>query len=418
MPFSLSILDRYIARQFLINIAVLLVLLGSFVVLVDASLNLQRFLGVAEATLREQGQSSAGPIKRALTAVILAADLWWPRLLQLYNYLVGIVLIGAMGFTFAQLVRHREIVAALAGGISLTRLIRPVLLVAAAMITLQIINQEVVIPRIAPLLLRSNTEITRRDFSSFPVPITPDSQGRLIMAQRFDPNAADGAGELIKPHIWESDTAGRLIRRISADKATFISTPANPANSAKPSAPPAPAAAPAAPATAGYWKLHAPVVTRLALVDAPGSQAGASASATARAPDRLVTDLDPTALKVAHYRTFSQSLSWLQIREAVASPATSPQLREQLLRIGWGRVAVIVCVFLSLLIAIPFFLTREPRNMVAQTLKAAPISIGALLGSILGTAAPLPGLPVEAAVFVPVLALLPMAIAMLTSMKT
>ena len=56
--------------------------------------------------------------------------------------------------------------------------------------------------------------------------------------------------------------------------------------------------------------------------------------------------------------------------------------------------------------------------MVAQTLKAAPISIGALLGSILGTAAPLPGLPVEAAVFVPVLALLPMAIAMLTSMKT
>jgi hypothetical protein len=63
-------------------------------------------------------------------------------------------------------------------------------------------------------------------------------------------------------------------------------------------------------------------------------------------------------------------------------------------------------------------LTREPRNMVVQSLKCAPVAVGSLLGSTLAILAPIPGLPVELGVFLPVLALLPVAIAGATSIKT
>ena len=123
----MTILDRYIARQYLLNTIALLVLLGSFVVAVDVSLNIDRFLAAAEKV----DNGSASTVRKLVVTVLLVADLWWPKLLQLFAYMVGLALVGAMGFTFTQMVRHRETVAALAGGISLRRLARPVLIVAA-----------------------------------------------------------------------------------------------------------------------------------------------------------------------------------------------------------------------------------------------------------------------------------------------
>ena len=53
----MSILDRYIARQYLINILVLLVILFCFVVAVDVSVNLPRFAKIAG----EMGEQDARP---------------------------------------------------------------------------------------------------------------------------------------------------------------------------------------------------------------------------------------------------------------------------------------------------------------------------------------------------------------------
>jgi len=396
-----SILDRYIARQFITNILVLLVLLGGFVVLVDASLNLARNLSLAQEQLAKAGDTDPSAIRKFLAAGLFILDLWWPRLLQLFNYLNGLVLIAAMGFTYTQLVRNREVVAALAGGISLRRLLRPVLVVTGIMLMIQVANQELIVPRIAPLILRNNTDVAKRDLEAFPVLLVPDSAGRLWSATSFDPPTKSRGASMTGVLIWERDADGRATRRFAADRADYE-------------------------ATKSAWILKNLTVTNLSVI-ADGAPAAAGATAAVRPGQRglepgpvrsIQTDLDPTALLADRYKAFSQVLSWAQLFEASSSPAVKPELRESFTRLAWGRGAMLMCTVLSILICAPFFLTREPKNMVLQSLKCAPVAIGSVIGSIIGTAAAIPGLPPELAVMIPVMAMVTMAIPAVTGMRT
>ena len=56
----MSTLDRYIARQYLFNVAALLVLLFSFVVVVDVMLNIDRMFKVATAFAKGREISGMG----------------------------------------------------------------------------------------------------------------------------------------------------------------------------------------------------------------------------------------------------------------------------------------------------------------------------------------------------------------------
>ena len=214
----LTILDRYIARQYLINVAALLVILFSFVVTIDVSLNFDRFVNLAERWLRDgdpAGQPDA--LRKGLTVVFLIVDLWWPRLLQLFNFLLGVVLLGAMGFTCSQLVRHRELVAVLASGQSLYRVARPILLVALALTGLQILNQELVIPRIAPLLTRDHGDAGKRGLGLNHIKLIRDSKDRLLCARVFDADK----GTLGDVSIIERDAQGLATAVISAKAARW-----------------------------------------------------------------------------------------------------------------------------------------------------------------------------------------------------
>ena len=106
-------LDRYIARRYLANCIALFVVLFAFVVGIDVFLNLRRFISAATA-LDPDGSG----LKIAAATGLAIIDLWGPRLLQLFNYLSGLVIVMAAGFTAASMVRKRELVAALASGVT------------------------------------------------------------------------------------------------------------------------------------------------------------------------------------------------------------------------------------------------------------------------------------------------------------
>lgn len=430
----MNTLDRYIARHFLGNIIVLLILLFSFVVTIDVALNIDRFLSTASRRRAEavrevdlaiqkaasDVQAAADPViaehirsidlpaldikrlaaqrlsessvARATLVAYLVGDLWWPRLLQLFSFLMGMVLVGAMGFTLAQLVRHRELVAMLAGGISLRRIARPILLVAALLAAIQVLDQEFIIPRIAPLLTRDHGEAGHHEIRQYAVPLTsdgkrPDGSDRLFFARTFDPAAATLKGV----HIWDRDPAGRALTHYAAPNAKW---------------------------TGEGWRLAEPVIEPLLLTPAGGS-GGAPGIPQPVPPELLIkTELGPEALNLRHFGSFKQSLSLAQLTSMLHNPALQPEQRAGLQRIRYGRVSMLISAFLSLLISMPFFLMREPRNMVWQSLKSAPVGIGSLLGGVLGAAAPIPGIPPGMAVFLPVLILMPVAIAAMVSLKT
>ncbi len=374
----MNTLDRYIARQYLFNVLALLVVLFSFVVAVDVSLNIDKYLEAVSKI-----DPSAGGLRKGALVALGVLDIWWPKLLQLFNYLVGLVLVAAMGFTFTQLVRNREFVATLAGGISLHRVARSILIVAACVMGLRWVNSELILsnPKIAPLLTRDPSDIGKRSWSEFPVRLVPDAAGRVFLAEKFDPTA----GVMESVTIWERDKEGLAKQAISAERAVWDKD---------------------------AWKLSGARIIPMTL-----SQGGmATGGQLPPAPTRIMTDLGPETLKLKRFEAFSQTLSWGQISELLRT--SRPDVREKLQRVRWSRVSQTISAMLVLVITMPFFLLREPKNMLVQSLKCAPIGIVAMMGGILLSAVAWPGLPPGFGVFIPVLILIPVAIAAVSWMKT
>ncbi len=374
----MTILDRYIARQYLFNVFALLVILFSFVLVIDVSLNLDRFLRIADRLATSDAGDAPGAIRRWIVTLLLIADLWWPKLLQLYNFLIGMVLVGAMGFTFSQMTKHREFIAMMAAGVGLHRVMRPVIVIALCFTGLQIINMEFIIPKIAPLLVRDHGEAGTRQLGSASVPLTLDGSGTLFRAASFDADTDTLTGV----YILERDSQGKATRAITADSATYRD---------------------------GGWDL------------ATGqAQSRGKAYIEKSVPiARIESSLDPTELRMNRYESYSQALSFMQVSQMLnRDTLTDPATRARYTRIKWGRFAVMISSLLALVIAMPFYITREPKNMVLQSIKCAPIAIISLIGGVLGASASIPGIPPALGVFIPVMLLSIIAISQVSSMKT
>jgi lipopolysaccharide export LptBFGC system permease protein LptF len=371
----LSLLDRYIARQFLVNIVALFLILFSFIIAVDVAINIDRLWNRAGEILAERDADGS----QVLLCIQGAADLWWPRILQLFNFINGIVLAAAMGFTCAQLVKHRELVAVLASGQSLRRVLRPIIVIAACVQIIQLANQELVMPRIAHLLTRDHGDAGKRLLGTVRLSLTPDSQGRLLYAETFDADAATLTGV----HIWVRDDAGRLTNRITAD--------------------------------VGRWDGLAWALENGVQIDAATGD-----DHTPRSIDRFETDLDPTALRMKRYkREIGQNLSWAQLGEMLSrGPLLDKQRRDELIRLKYGRITAVLTHVLVLVICAPLFILREPGGVLARALRAAPIAIVGLLGGVLASSTPIPGLPALLGVALPVIVLAPLAVASISSMRT
>lgn len=375
-------LDRYIAKLYLTNVIALLVILACFVVTIDFALNVDRFVGRAQEIANEQGQDPSS-IRTGLVTLLLVADLWWPRLLQLFSFVLGLIMTGAMGFTVTQLVRHRELIAMLASGQSLYRAAVPILGVAVLLTIVQVANQELILPRLAPLLTRDQSEAGTHQLGTAHVPLTRDGLGRVWYARQFDADA----GTLTDITVWERDAQGRPTVLYTADAATW---------------------------TGQGW----------ALVNGRSEQITQQREPPEEIT-QIATNLDPTQLRVLRFQGYSQSLSWRQLGEMGRAverlDPDSPRSRadrDRLERIRWGRVSVMAANLLSLVIALPFFLQKTPGNPVLRALRCAPVAILALMGGVLGSSAPIPDIPPAVGVFLPVLVLLPIALAAVASTKS
>lgn len=372
----MNLLDRYIARQFLGNTLILLFILFTFIVAVDVSVKFDEYTKAATTALTsDQGPPGWG--RTMIFALGLVLDFWWPQLIQLGVHLLGLVMIAGAGFTLTQMVRHRELVAMLAGGISLRRAARPILFCAATLSLGQLAAQEYVLPRIAPLLTRTPQEAGQRTMGADRLNLTPDAQGRIFHASVFDADR----GILTGVYIIERDAQGVGIRVISADRATW---------------------------SGDAWSL------------VRGFARPFADTGTLPQPiDAIKTNLDPMTLRLRRFAEYRNTLSFSQATEMLRrGPEAGGVHADEIERIRLGRFGTVLCNLLGLVIVLPLFLRREPAPMLIAAIKAAPLAMIVLLGGFLGASYPVPALPAALSVFLPALALLPLAIASATSLKT
>jgi lipopolysaccharide export system permease protein len=203
----MKILDKYIAKNFLIGYVIV------FCVMLGLRTAIDLFLSLDEFTEHTTELGTWGVIKNILSFYGLHSTLY-------FRDFAGMITVFAAVFSLYKMVRTNELVAVMASGVSLKRVIVPIVLLALLMTGLFVINQELIIPPLSDKLVRSKDDIPGQE--SYDVWFITDGNGSLICSQRFDVKTSTLYNPTIitrhktsKPGIWE------VIGRTSAEKAVY-----------------------------------------------------------------------------------------------------------------------------------------------------------------------------------------------------
>jgi lipopolysaccharide export system permease protein len=168
----MSLLDRVLIRAYLKAYLVCLVSLLGLYIVVDLFTNLEDF--------------TDSDHHRGLMDVLQHIGTYYGyKVSQIFDRLCeAIVLLAAM-FTVAWMQRHNEVLPLLSAGVSVRRVVRPVLLAACLLLGLSVANQELIIPRIGRFL------VTDRD--------DPMAEKPLTVQGAFEPNEIHIEGDFGYP---------------------------------------------------------------------------------------------------------------------------------------------------------------------------------------------------------------------------
>lgn len=392
----MTLIDRYILRQFLINFCILFMVLIGLFVLIELVMNLDEFLdtGRQHAALQAAGLSPDDPRAEQIldgdpelgrwafirSVTWLIWDWHAPLAVLIYVYLSGLLVVGAMGFTFTEMNRKRELTAIVTSGVSMYRLAAPILLAGGLLSVLALPIQEYIIPPLAPKLARGHDQLGYSGIRGFTVRFTPDGKGNLLSASNFDPDTK----ELRDVFFFDRDEHGRLRRTVIGSKA--------------------------------HWNDHNKGWDVFdGYVKYPGS---GEARQPTRADTNAVffpTPLSPEVLLARRNELYTHFLGLGELRELSMNPATD---RARIQRIMHQRFSMLVVNMLVLLMGLPYFLSREPVHPLGQAVRAAVVCIGAWSAGLTVLQISAAQLNPVAAAWFPVVVYLPVSAWLLQRIKT
>ena len=257
------------------------------------------------------------------------------------------------------------------------------LIISAAFLQcLQFVNQEFILPNLAARLVRDHSGLKYDTVSQFPIPLTRDGRGTLIQARSFDPalNTATGLVAI------ERDEKGNALRRIMAASATWN-------------------------AQDKKWILKdGSYIEPLKPGDATQQKAAFSTKL-----DSMDSDLGPELILSRRYRLYGPMLSTSQVFELMSRGGDN---QNQGVRLLTARFIGPIANLLVLAATIPFFLRREPCNMLIQSVRAAAFSIPAMIGAAIMLLVPTEGLSIPVTAAIPFALLLPFAAYRLTELRS
>lgn len=380
----MPILDRYIARQFVFNFLMLFAVISGLYILLDLILNFDEF---AAATR----QASGGFFERLGDLIARAWDLYWPQLFPLYVYIAGLLPVGAAGFTLAGFVRNRELVAMMAGGISLRRVAVPLVLLTIAANALLLVDQEFIVPRLAHGLVEGHSKVKRAAPRKIRLRFSADSHGSLFNAF-FDPRTGGMESlTVLRRREAQPGVFDRALERVTAAQAFWN-------------------------ADRGGWDL-----VNGQLLREPPTPAGGIASGdvdyrrTIEEIQFLPSDLSPDTILLREHQRFRQLLSSAQLTELIGSPLVDTR---ELQRIFHARYSMLLVNVLVLLMGLPLFLLRSPGPLLLPSVRAAAMCVPAWAGGFVMHQLSPHFLPPAAIAWLPVAIYLPIAFYMVESIET
>ncbi len=197
-------LDRYIAKNYLIGYFIAFCVLMGMRIIIDLFVNLDEFTEHADLTTLEIAQN-------ILNYYGLQSALY-------FRDFSGMIIVVAAVFSLGKMIRSNELVAMMASGISLKRVIAPIFILSIIITGVLVLDQEVIIPKYQDQLVRSHDDLPGQ--AKYDVDFITDSKGSLICAQNFIVETATMNNPTII--LRESRENYWVVKgRISADKAVY-----------------------------------------------------------------------------------------------------------------------------------------------------------------------------------------------------
>lgn len=365
----MKILDRYIAKNFLVGYAI------AFCVLVGLRIVIDLFVHLDEFT-EQAGLGTAAVARNIVTYYALNVTLY-------FRDFAGMITVVAAVFSLGKMVRTNELIAVMASGLSLKRVVAPFLLLALVLTAVLVVDQELIIPHLGDRLVRGHDEVPGQE--SYTVWFVPDRNGSLLCSPRYDVGTAsfvDLTIVLRRPSgeqgLWT------VTGCILADKATY-----NPQT--------------------GQWDLTG------------GRRIGRSSTqGVVPVASYRAEDLVPRNIPVMVKSEVKTLLSWRQL-----TALSKLSLRDTGLLYSQKhfRVTEPIINFVMLLVSLPVLVVRDPRSMKSAVLISfclcAACSLTTFVCKILSTEPILfHRVTPELWAWLPVFVFVPVALVELDAMKT
>lgn len=175
----MKILDRYILTTFLVSLAIVMVAMMGLTLLLDLTFNVNKFLDMTAQ------RAEAG----FWTLLASVGHYYFYKAFEYFQLLAAPSMLVAAAASLVRLNRARELLSIKAAGVSLYRVLWPIILVGLVLDGFYIVNQEVLIPRFAAELSRDPDEVAVQDV--FPVDFVRDEHNNIIYAPVFDPRTGE-----------------------------------------------------------------------------------------------------------------------------------------------------------------------------------------------------------------------------------
>jgi lipopolysaccharide export system permease protein len=377
----MKILDKYIIKNFLIGYLIAFFVLIGLRIIIDLFLNLDEF---AE-------HSDLGTV-----AVFANIVRYYGMHSTLYfRDFAGMITVVAAAFSLGKMTRQNELTAVLASGVSLKRVIAPIILMALLLTGVLVVDQEILIPRLAERLVLNRDVLPGQ--ASFDLWFISDKNGSLINSANFDVATATLKNPTIITRRRESKSlVWDVTGKISADSATY-----NPQTQSWD-------------LTNGYF---------LGRRD-HRSERSLERARRAEAPQPIKTyksDVTPKDIPILRKEEYMSMLSSKQLAD-LAARSTQVKDLTQLYSQKHFRVTDPMVNLIMLMVGLPVLVCREPKAMKSAIMASFGITVACFLVTFLAKMAATEVLfnrviP-ELWAWLPIFIFLPIAFIELDSMKT
>jgi len=372
----MKILDKYIAKNFAIGYLITFSVLIGLFIMVDLFVNLDEFA--------EHSDLGISAVFRNILKYYSAQSVLW------FRDLAGIITVVAATFSLARLTYNNELVAVLASGVSLKRVMAPIIFLAIVLTGLLVLDQEYMIPKKANQLVRSHDAVGEDE--AYELWFMSDGKGSLFCTKRYDEKTRAMRRPTIilrrqlESPVWE------VTGKIEADRAVY-----NPAR--------------------GGWEL-----VNGARRDILRGTGEAGVILEPEPVDFYETDLTPADIPLRRQENYKSLLSSRQLSELAKKRGTRIKDLAEFYLHKHSRITKPIINIVMLLVALPVLVCRDPKMMKSAIMTSFGITAACFVVTfvceMMATEVFLDQIRPELWAWAPVFIFLPVAVIEIDSMKT